>query len=380
MELTVNLNSVSKRFRATGFTLVELLVVIAIIGILVALLLPAVQAAREAARRTTCRNNMKQLALGVLNYESTYGKLPTGGTWVNGTLPLNSSRSQYMGPNWVILTLPFIEEEALYDSFTFEDSATGNFVPIAASVNREARGTSLKTMLCPTDFGESIAFEPIDVEQFGDNWARGNYACNAGNAAVGGFDDTRVVGWAFGQNSPGWQKHERAGVMAAEVSASMKEIEDGLSKTVMLTEVRTGLPAPDPRGVWAWGTASASIVAWHGWNEGAIGSANGPNNCDMDSDDIPFCNESVRAAGGGNGMFGLERLQEECMTCKVSSTENFGGQAGARSRHVGGVFVALCDGSIHWISDDIETTLRCCSVWDRLILRADGEPLNGSEF
>ena len=76
----------------------------------------------------------------------------------------------------------------------------------------------------------------------------------------------------------------------------------------------------------------------------------------------------------------MQKLRAECMTCKVSETSTSGAQAGARSRHLGGVFVALCDGSVHWISDDIETRFECCSVWDRLILRKDGLTLDADDI
>ena len=94
--------------RKSGFTLVELLVVIAIIGILIALLLPAVQAAREAARRMQCANHLKQCALAILNYESTHGCLPPGGLCYNGL-------------SWNVFILPYIEKQQLYDQISFAE-------------------------------------------------------------------------------------------------------------------------------------------------------------------------------------------------------------------------------------------------------------------
>src|SRR5688572_8007436 len=98
---------VSRRNRR-AFTLVELLVVIAIIGILVALLLPAIQAAREAARRAQCQNNLRQVAVGVLNYENSYKELPWGSSYAR------TAASERKG-NWVIVILPFLEEGAVAD-------------------------------------------------------------------------------------------------------------------------------------------------------------------------------------------------------------------------------------------------------------------------
>lgn len=116
--------------RRTAFTLVELLVVIAIIGVLIGLLLPAVQAARESARRTACGNNLKQLALGILNYESTHKRLPSGSVsqyvgqcrtssdsnWA--TIETNRSKGS-LGPAWTVLTLPFTESIDRYDVYDF---------------------------------------------------------------------------------------------------------------------------------------------------------------------------------------------------------------------------------------------------------------------
>ena len=101
--------------RAAGFTLIELLVVITIIGILISLLLPAVQAAREAARRLQCQNNLKQLALGCLNHEQAQGFLPTGGwIWIWAGDPDRGFTRRQCG-GWVYNILPYIEQQALHD-------------------------------------------------------------------------------------------------------------------------------------------------------------------------------------------------------------------------------------------------------------------------
>ncbi|MCY2989463.1 MAG: DUF1559 domain-containing protein [Planctomycetota bacterium] len=125
--------------RGRGFTLVELLVVIAIIGILVALLLPAIQAAREAARRTSCNNNLKQLGIALANYHDTYKKFPPVAVFGK---PVGSPQPAYHH-TWCLMILPFMEQQPLYDS-----------VDLRLRIWDQAiRGTVVPAFLCPSDSG-----------------------------------------------------------------------------------------------------------------------------------------------------------------------------------------------------------------------------------
>lgn len=152
--------------RTVGFTLVELLVVIAIIGVMVGLLLPAVQSAREAARRMSCGNNMKQIGLAIHNYESTYKRFPAGrmslGTLVGAGTGAFRSDPQTKNIHGLASILPFMEQQALYDRFNFSGAfgnyRTGGASPLAspdaiASGNANLSANVVETYLCPSDGG-----------------------------------------------------------------------------------------------------------------------------------------------------------------------------------------------------------------------------------
>ena len=166
------LKSVSRSGRPTGFTLVELLVVIAIIGILVALLLPAVQAAREAARRTQCLSNIKNIGLALHNFHDTFGSFPPAMEYQDASIRANGIEgNSEFGPNWMIRILPFMEESALFDTFVFEDGS-GNPTYVSDPVNEIPRGQVVQPYLCPSDpeTGEKYG---VPERPEGANWARG---------------------------------------------------------------------------------------------------------------------------------------------------------------------------------------------------------------
>ena len=248
--------------RRHGFTLVELLVVIAIIGILISLLLPAVQAARESARKMQCSSNLKQLALGVVNYNDVHHTLPPS---VQFDLYTDPGQSDSYRANWVINVLPFIEEVDLYNQFNLK-------AYISDVSNSTARGTSISTMLCPSDVGANVPFNSSSnaspAYAAGNNWARGNYAANGADAALGASSEAFlqvVVHCGLATTPPvppdqalGWINPYSRGLMGCCVAMPLSKVSDGTSKTIMLAEVRIGLNQYDHRGIWAMGTAGAS--------------------------------------------------------------------------------------------------------------------------
>lgn len=144
--------------RHRGFTLIELLVVIAIIGILIALLLPAVQQAREAARRTSCKNNLKQVGIALHNYHDVHGVFPPG--WVGVEDGLHAAHDGDNGAGWALQILPFIDQKNLWDQFDSRHS-------IAEEENESILRVTLPTFLCPSDPQPRIFHVDADDHEHG---------------------------------------------------------------------------------------------------------------------------------------------------------------------------------------------------------------------
>jgi prepilin-type N-terminal cleavage/methylation domain-containing protein len=349
-----------RRLRHPGFTLVELLVVIAIIGILIALLLPAVQAAREAARRAQCSNNLKQVALGLHNYESANKFFPPSANFGSA----NPEVETVHYANWIVLILPYIEQQALYSQFKLN-------VPTTDPVHRDARGRTIPTLVCPSD-PNSREFNTFRSTAEGDNWARGNYGANG---SLGAYSTTWWA--AAGPNAPRWTSPWHRGVMGANASIRIGDINDGTTNTILVAELRAGLSGDDRRGVWALSGPGSSSLWLHGSDD-----CLGPNDCSGASDNIMGCDLIIAGVGAAT-------LQRECMTCCNGCSSS---QGNTRSKHPGGVQVGLADGSVRFLSEYIEKTQGLWDldpavlnegnfkVWQRLNASSDSLAIDNSKF
>jgi prepilin-type N-terminal cleavage/methylation domain-containing protein/prepilin-type processing-associated H-X9-DG protein len=292
--------------RPWGFTLIELLVVIAIIGLLLALLLPAVQQIRESARRTQCRNHLKQIGLALENYHSTHQVFPPASIREPGFEDNGRDRPR---TTWMISLLPFIDQAPLYQtvdmSLTTDDPA-----------NASIRTTMLASYLCPTDIGSEAVFEP----RLGITYRRSNYAASFGAGS-----------WGINH----WKQSQYRGVMGQNASVNHAGITDGASNTVSAGEVRIQASPRDNRGVWAFHAPGASSVGLD--CDSYCRSINGHSNSDW----IPYCDPMPN---------GLE--------CTFQNTAD--SNAGPRSRHVGGAHLLFCDGSVRFVNE----------LMDQMILNA----------
>ena len=342
--------------RRFGFTLVELLVAIAIIGVLIALLIPAVQAAREAARRTTCQNNVKQLALGALNHEATHGHYPSGGWGRGWTGDPDRGFGRKQPGGWRYNVLPFIEQQALYDL------GKGGSPAAKAAAIFEREATPLAVFTCPSKRGPSVRTTGSIP------WLSEDTLPKNVNGVVGGASrrelaraDYSINGGGYRDSTPEWVRLTPDGRRRSWPSTFVQAddpdwpwplqylLQDGISGNQ--SQVRSA----DVRD----GTANTYLIGETGVNYyDRLSFAPQFSGGYMDNiAHVGYQHWPARDYGDTGGFW-----------VGLAESGWFGGP------HVGAFYVSFCDGSVRGVSFDIDPELH-----RRLGVRNDGLPVDMSK-
>ena len=345
-----------------GFTLIELLVVIAIIGVLIALLLPAVQAACEAARRAQCTNNLKQLGLAVQNYISANNVLPAQCMY-----PASANLSQGWSFSWYLAILPQMEQAPLFNSINFSISPWDPGETTAGY-------TQLSTLLCPS---ESVAQKPNPP------WGTANYAGNLGGpAAIMPYSGTVIP------------LQDVVGIGGILGPVGLQAISDGTSSTALFSEHLVGLynaPGSPPPLIPSVTSPNARRAIWQGSatvapNTGATGAQQFVAGCKstgatlMNSDHVAnqwFTGFPAHISLASYNHYGSPN-SVPCNDPQDPSWLSYVGPEGstpATSNHSGGVNVGFTDGSVRFVRDSIDL-----STWWSLGSRAQGEVIDGNAY
>ena len=384
MKLRRNLN---RQDASHGFTLVELLVVIAIIGVLVALLLPAVQAAREAARRSQCSNNLKQIGLGVHNFESTFGVLPHSGQCDS----TGSSSTTYMVHSTATLILPFIEQQSVYDMFdhTASPAAFGatqtsvGWTSNGALLHRNAKGrpyndsadprwqqaakTHIATFVCPSTAIGKTARDP--VHNYG-GWDYMFIALTDVDERPGATYRQRTVP----AGSAAWLSQVVSGMLNCD-GATFAHATDGTSNTFLCIE-DAGRAHPNVTKFGAFSSrvspiaspadpiASSSgangrrVFAWVD-PDAVTNGFSGPNSATVAADRVAKVNNHKTPIGGPT-------------TCPWQ-TNNCGPNDEPFSFHPAGVNAVMGDGSVRFVAETMDALLlkALCGANDGRIVQVE---------
>jgi prepilin-type N-terminal cleavage/methylation domain-containing protein/prepilin-type processing-associated H-X9-DG protein len=334
MELAFRITAARRRLgtrakRSVGFTLVELLVVIAIIGVLVALLLPAVQSARESARRSTCVNNMRQVALALVHHHDAKGHFPHGTYNIMTVAP--QTPAPYNGRQdrrcWMHDMLPYMEQQALYAKFDA-------FLKVGGSAyNFPECHTPIESLMCPSDptnpkvvtYSRSTAGvtgPPPSLDGLGASQGfHGNYITCSGEQSF-----TPAIP---GLPSPPGSSMHLSGIFFPLSKVGAKDVTDGLSRTALVSEL---ILSPDSEDDDLRGRYYNPI-------EGNVNFTTFyPPNSPV-ADKVNWLSK--------NAVFEAPALA--CTTCFTS-----GSHLTARSYHEGGVNFAAADGSVHFMSDEVD--------------------------
>jgi prepilin-type N-terminal cleavage/methylation domain-containing protein/prepilin-type processing-associated H-X9-DG protein len=315
----------------TAFTLVELLVVIGIIGILIAILLPAVQAARESARRTECGNNLKQIGLAVQSYVDAQKNLPPSGD-VNPLTPavfappgcascFDETSGRMIG--WMVFILPYAEQLALYEKFDLSLSILQQ--------PGDPQATHLPFLRCPSDvLPPGQVFVDATLTQ-GKRFSKGNYAGYASPDHVGrwGQDQTTAPGALVGPKPQ-----------------PLSKVTDGTSTTILAGEVLIRNHEQDSRGAWALPWCGSSLLSAH------VPSVSGAGPGYLANPNAAFITQwSLPNSKNADGIQGCPNPASsliERMPCFATTNS-----AAARSRHAGGVQLVFLDGHVSFMRDSV---------------------------
>jgi prepilin-type N-terminal cleavage/methylation domain-containing protein len=363
-----------------AFTLVELLVVIAIIGILVALLLPAIQAAREAGRRSQCTNNTTQLAKAALNYESGRKTFPLG----RSKGPIQGDPFNREAIHWgqMAYLLPYVEEEALYSKIVFKQPSNS---PTSLSVDDfpEVEQSQPAVFLCPSDYDRMANSGPAPDTPCGqEGFGRANYRGNGGNDNGSYPEGTRYPVTGFSTD------HERNnGIFIANYPVTAKQVTDGLSHTGIFSEMVRGdgtRLSIDTASDWfqvpgKYDDPPSSLVtacenlnpstgntqfhcAGRRWFTGDYATSRYNHVMTPNS---RSCAYNVQPPGNNTSGGG---------SMTANQVNEFGSATTASSRHPGGVVFATADGATHFVSNSVDPL-----IWSALGSRNGSETV-GSSF
>lgn len=349
-----------------GFTLVELLVVIAIIGVMVGLLLPAVQAAREAARRMSCGNNVKQLGLGLHNYHSAYNQLPIhgGGTHATGASVFaanNGSNNSQL--SFLVGVTPFIEAQALWEQISTPLQAGGPWPAmgpapsIATALIYSPWNTEIPALRCPSDPGTG---QPAA--------GRTNYAaCLGDSIRTSGWGPNSTTNVVSSQHATDSRESHR-GVFVARQKMGFRDILDGTANTIMCGEITTDLGDNDIRTRHLSGSTPATYANPAACNTpGAINPARPRfwlNPAVAEGRGYEWASAAILNTGFNTI---LPPNRELCRTAgaevlsgaspaMADPGNRFGSAvATASSQHQGGAHVLMADGAVKFITDSIQT-------------------------